>query len=180
MAVKKRLLPLAKVYGVLEPGPVVLVSTAGKTRANIMPMSWHMMMEFEPPTIGCIISNRNYTFECIKKTGECVLNVPTEEYAQQVIKCGNVCGKRVDKCACFGFTPVSAVCVQAPLIDECYVNLECVVTDRKMVTAYNMFILEVVKAWIDPRIKNPHTLHHRGYGRFCVPEKEIRVQSKKK
>lgn len=58
----KRSFPLSKVYRLLEPGPVVLVTTASKGRVNIMAMSWHTMLEFEPPLVGCVISNRNYSF----------------------------------------------------------------------------------------------------------------------
>jgi hypothetical protein len=72
MLAKKREFPLAQVYGLLEPGPVVLVTTARAGRANhvkgraphvanIMPMSWHTMMEFVPPLVGCVISSLNYT-----------------------------------------------------------------------------------------------------------------------
>ena len=50
--VKKSLL-LSKVYRLLEPGPVVLVTTAGKGKADIMALSWHMMIDFEPPLVGC-------------------------------------------------------------------------------------------------------------------------------
>jgi flavin reductase (DIM6/NTAB) family NADH-FMN oxidoreductase RutF len=50
--------PLGKVFHLLEPGPVVLLTTFHKGRANIMTMSWHMMMEFEPPLIGCLVSGR--------------------------------------------------------------------------------------------------------------------------
>jgi hypothetical protein len=64
----KRPLPLGKVYRLIEPGPVVLVSTSG--RANIMTMSWHMMVDFEPPIIACVMSNRDYSFEALKKTRE--------------------------------------------------------------------------------------------------------------
>ena len=52
-------LPLSKVYQLLEPGPVVLLTTARKGRANVMTMSWHMMVEFEPPLIACVVSNAN-------------------------------------------------------------------------------------------------------------------------
>ena len=45
----KRSLPLSRVYRLLEPGPVVLLTTADHGRANIMTLSWHTMMEFEPP-----------------------------------------------------------------------------------------------------------------------------------
>lgn len=43
--------------------------------------------------------------------------------------------------------------VEAPLIAQCLANLECRVSDIKLVNKYNMFILEVVKAWIDPTQK---------------------------
>ena len=56
----KKNFPLSKVYGLLEPGPVVLVSTAPKGRMNVLTMSWHTMIDFELPIIGCVISNRNY------------------------------------------------------------------------------------------------------------------------
>ena len=47
-------LPLAKVYQLLEPGPVVLLTTSHKGRANVMTMSWQTMVEFEPPLIHTV------------------------------------------------------------------------------------------------------------------------------
>src|SRR5450759_4876250 len=116
----KKSFPLSQVYRLLEPGPVVMVTTACNGRANIMTMSWHMMIDFEPPIIGCVISDRNYTFEILKATKECVLNIPTVELAEQVVKCGNTSGRKVDKFNAFALTPMAAACVKAPLIDECY------------------------------------------------------------
>ena len=176
----KKSFPLSKVYGLLEPGPVVLVTTASKGRANIMTMSWHTMLEFEPPQIGCVISNRNYSFEILKSTKECVINIPSVELVKQVVGCGNCSGQKVDKFKKFGLTPVAASCVQAPLIDECYANLECKVVDGKMIAKYNLFILEVLKAWTDPAQKNPRTIHHQGKGTFMVAGEKIRLPSKMK
>jgi flavin reductase (DIM6/NTAB) family NADH-FMN oxidoreductase RutF len=105
----KRSFPLSKVYGLLEPGPVVLVTTAHKGRANIMTMSWHTMMEFEPPIVGCVISNRDYTFSILKQTKECVINIPTVELAAKVESCGNTSGRSVDKFKAFQLTPAAAV-----------------------------------------------------------------------
>jgi flavin reductase (DIM6/NTAB) family NADH-FMN oxidoreductase RutF len=143
----KKSLPLSEVYRLLEPGPVVLVSTGDHARANIMAMSWHTMMEFEPPLVGCVISERNHTFGVLRATKECVINIPTVELARQVVGCGNSSGKRVDKFRAFGLTPVAASQVKAPLIEECYANRECRVVDTRLVAAYNFFVLEVVKAW---------------------------------
>lgn len=176
----KKSFPLSKVYGLLEPGPVVLVTTAHKGRANIMTLSWLTMMDFEPPLIGMVMSNRNYSFAALKATKQCVINIPTVELAAQVVGVGNSSGRRIDKFAAFGLTPRPARHVEPPLIDECYANLECRVTDARMADRYNFFILEVLKAWIDPARKNPRTLHHLGKGRFVVDGRTITLPSKKK
>ncbi len=176
----KRSFPLSKVYGLLEPGPVVMVTTASRGRSNIMTMSWHTVMEFEPPLVGCIISNRGYSFGLLKATKECVINIPTKDIAEKVVGCGNVTGAKIDKFERFGLTPKPASQVGAPLIEECYVNLECRVADKKMVAEYCFFILEVVKAWIDPAVKNPRTLHHLGKGNFMVAGERIKLKSRMK
>ena len=62
-AAKLSFLPLSEVYQLLEPGPVDLLTTAHKGHSNVMTMPWHMMMvEFEPPLIGRIVSNRDHSF----------------------------------------------------------------------------------------------------------------------
>ena len=176
----KKSFPLSKVYGLLEPGPVIMVTTARDGNPNIMTMSWHTMIEFEPPLVGCVISNRNYSFGLLKATKECVINIPTLEIAEKVVGCGNTSGAIIDKFKKFGLTPKSASQVRAPLIEECYANLECRVVDTKMVAKYCFFILEVVKAWIDPTVKNPRTIHHLGSDSFMVAGKKIKLKSKMK
>jgi flavin reductase (DIM6/NTAB) family NADH-FMN oxidoreductase RutF len=164
----KRSYPLSKVYGLLEPGPVVLLTTVHKGRANVMTMSWHTMMEFEPPLVGCIVSGRDFSFDALKVTRQCVLNIPTVELKAAVVGCGNTSGRSVDKFKAFGLTSAPAALVDAPLIAECYANLECRVVDTRLVSRYNFFVLEVLKAWVDPACKDPRTLHHRGRGAFMV------------
>ena len=176
----KKSLPLSRVYRLLEPGPVVLVTTAYKGRANVMTMSWHTMMEFEPPLVGCVLSGRNYSFDALVKTRECVLNIPTADLAQKVVKVGNSSGRKLDKFKAFGLTPVPASKVAPPLIAECYASLECRVADTRMVNKYNFFVLEVVKAWIDPVQKQPRTLHHQGMGSFRVAGEVLKLPSRMK
>ena len=171
-------LPLAKVFHLLEPGPVVLVTTAHNGRTNIMTMSWHMMMEFEPPLLGCIISARNYTFGLLEASKECVISIPTAKLAKKVVACGNSSGGSVDKFKKFGLTPQPGAVVKPPLIAECYANLECRVVDTRMVESYCLFVLEVIKAWIDPRIKWARTIHHLGMGEFMIAGKRLKLPSK--
>lgn len=178
--IAKKALSLSKVYRLLETGPVLLVSTASKGKANIMAMSWSTMMEFEPPLVGCVLSNRNHSFKALQATKECVLNIPTGELAKEVVACGNTRGTKVDKFKAFGLTALAAAEVSAPLVGECYANLECRVVDSKLVEKYNFFVLEVVKAWIAKDKKDYRTLHHRGGRDFMIAGKTIRLPSKKK
>ncbi len=170
-------LALSKVYQLIEPGPVVFLTTARKKSANVMTMSWHMMVEFEPPLIACIVSNANHSFAALRASGECVIAIPAARLARKVVRVGNCSGSDTDKFAAFGLTPLPAERVAAPLIGECFANLECRVRDRRLVGTYNLFVLEVLKAWIDPSQKAPKTLHHQGYGRFAVDGRTLRLRS---
>jgi len=175
-----RSLPLGQVYRLLEPGPVVLVTTIRQGRPNIMTMSWHTMIDFEPPIVGCVISDRNYSFKTLATTKECVINIPTAELAKQVVGCGNSSGQTVDKFHAFQLTPAAASRVGPPLIAECYANLECRVVDASLADRYCLFILEVLKAWVIPSKTHPKTLHHLGWGAFMVAGRTIQLASKMK
>lgn len=156
----------------------MLVTTSHKGKVNIMTQSWHTMMEFVPPLVGCVISGRNYSFEALRLTKECVLSIPSAELAKQVVGIGNCSGSKVDKFKKFKLTALPSSQVAAPLIGECYVNLECKVVDTRMMNKYNFFVLEVIKAWIDPAKKDPRTLHHQGKGVFMVAGDTIKLPSK--
>jgi flavin reductase (DIM6/NTAB) family NADH-FMN oxidoreductase RutF len=171
-------LPLSKVYQLLEPGPVVLLATAHKGRANVMTMSWHMMVEFEPPLVACVVSNANYSFAALRATKECVIALPALELAAKAVAIGNCSGRDIDKFERFGLTQAPAKCVAPPLVAECFANLECKVVDTRLVHKFNLFVLEVLKAWIDPAQKSPKTIHHHGYGRFAVDGETIKLKSR--
>jgi flavin reductase (DIM6/NTAB) family NADH-FMN oxidoreductase RutF len=177
---KKKMLPLGQVYRLLEPGPVVLLTTKHKGRANVMTMSWHTMLEFEPPLLACVVSDRNFSYAALTLTRECVINIPTVKLADSVVRCGNTSGKSHDKFAAFGLTAVTASQVMPPLIAECYANLECRVVDTRMVNKYSLFVLEVCRAWVDRAVRAPRTLHHRGRGEFMVAGRTIRLPSRMK
>ena len=172
-------LPLSKVYRYIEPGPVVLVTTADHSRNNIMTMSYHMMIKDDtPPLIGCSFGPWNYSFAALRTTEECVIAIPTVDLASKVVEIGNCSGEDVDKFETFGLTPISAEKVKPPLVAECFVNLECRVTDASMVDKYNLFIVEVVKSWIDSECEERRIFHHNGDGTFVVDGKTINLKEK--
>ena len=171
-------MPLPKVYQVLEPGPVVLLATSHKGRSNLMTVSWHMMIEFEPPMLACIVSSASHSFKALRHAKECVIAVPAVGLAPKVVKVGNCSDRDVDKFSRIGLTPLPAEHVTAPLVAECFANLECKVIDTQLVGKFNLFVLEVVKAWRDPKQRKPKTFHHHGYGTFVVDGETIKLKSK--
>lgn len=177
MAQKER--SLSTVYQLIEPGPVVLLATARGDTRNVMVMSWHMMVEFTPPLIACVVSGANHSFAALRATRECVIAIPPAAMARTVVKIGNCSGRDVDKFAAFKLQALPARKVKAPLIGGCIANLECKVADMRMVNAYNLFVLEVVQAWTDPRLRAAKTLHHHGYGKFVLDGRAIKLASEK-
>lgn len=171
-------IPLAKAYRLIEPGPVVLVTTADNQRANIMSMTYHMMLDHAPPVLACVIGPWNYSFKALKKTKQCVLAIPTVDLASKVVEIGNCSGEDTDKFVAFGLTPLPAAEVEPPLVAECLANIECRVVDTTLVRKYNLFILEAVKAWTDPKRKERRTIHHNGDGTFVVDGRTIDLKSK--
>jgi flavin reductase (DIM6/NTAB) family NADH-FMN oxidoreductase RutF len=172
-------LPLERVYQFIEPGPVTLLTTQmPDQKPNVMAMSWHMMLDFEPPLMACVVGAGNYSFAALHKTRQCVIAVPPARLADIVTGIGNCTGRDTDKFGTFDITPLPAAHVTAPLIGECIVNLECEVKDTYMVKRYNMFVLECVKAWVNPEMQRSATIHHHGYGRFVVDGEMIELKSK--
>ena len=172
MVLKKRDFPLARVREHLETGPIVLVTSRHKRRSNIMTMGWHAMMQFEPALFGCYIWEGNRSFEAIRKSRECVINVPTVELLDQVVAIGNSHAEDGDKFAATGLTAGKSRRVKAPLINECYASFECRLFDDKMVKKYSFFIWEIVKAHV-AQVDEPRTLHYRGQGTFMRAGSEI-------
>lgn len=172
-----RALPLPEVYRLLEPGPVVLLTTAHRGVRNVMTMSWHMMVDFTPPLVACVVSSADHSFAALRATKECVIAIPDVALAPKVVAAGNCSGRDIDKFAEIGLTPLPARTVAAPLVAECFANLECRVADTRLVGRYDLFVLEVVAAWIDPRRRDAKTIHHRGFGTFVVDGETITLSS---
>lgn len=160
--------PVSQIRRYLEPGPIVLVSSALGGRRNIMTMGWHTVMEFSPSLVGCVIAGGNHSFGLIRKSGECVINLPTTALADAVVGVGNTTGAEIDKFGKFGLTAVPAARVKAPLIAECHASFECRLADDALVDKYNFFVFEVVKAHVARLPKHPETLHYTGDGVFMV------------
>ncbi|MBB6367740.1 flavin reductase (DIM6/NTAB) family NADH-FMN oxidoreductase RutF [Xanthomonas sacchari] len=165
--------PTQEVRRFLEPGPVVLVSSAWKQQRDVMTLGWHMVLEFSPSLLACCISSANHSFALIRRSKQCVINLPTADLVDTVVGIGNCSGADLDKFAHFGLTAVPATHVAAPLIAECYASFECRLHDGSQIGKHGLFVWEVVKAHVAASPKRPRTLHYRGDGRFMLSGPEI-------
>jgi flavin reductase (DIM6/NTAB) family NADH-FMN oxidoreductase RutF len=162
--------PLNKAFTFLEPGPVILVSTIDRDRPNIMTLSWTMVIGFTP-RFAFMTGPWNYSCKALLKTRECVIAIPTVEMAKTVVSIGSCSGADVDKFEKFKLTPLEAKYVKAPLIKECYANIECRVVDY--VKKHGIFVLDAAAAWVDEKHKERRFFHAIGDGRFIVDGEKI-------
>ena len=164
-------LPLEQVRRYLEPGPIVLLSSSHAGERNVMTMGWHTVMEFSPSLVGCVIASSNHSFELVRRSKACVINVPTTALVDAVVGIGTSSGSEVDKFERYGLSVEEGF--DAPVIRECYANFVCRLHDDSLVGKYNFFIWEVVAARVARSPKHPKTLHYTGAGEFMVAEKVI-------
>jgi len=163
-------LPLQKAFTLLEPGPVVLVTTADGGKQNILTLSWTMVMDFTP-RFAFLTGSWNHSYKALTKTGECVIAIPTVDLSKKTVQIGACSGAETDKFEKFKLTPLKASKVSAPLIKECYANIECRVVDH--IKKHNIFVLDGLAAWIDDKRTEKQFFHAVGDGHFIADGKII-------
>ncbi len=165
-----RQLKLGRAFTLLEPGPVVLVTTRDGQKNNIMTISWTMVMDFTP-LFAITTGAWNHSFAALRKHKQCVIAIPTVDMLDKVVGIGTCSGADTDKFARFKLTPVPGKFVAAPLIKECLANIECKVID--IIKKHNIVVLEAVAAYMDTARKEKRTLHSVGDGTFIVDGRKI-------
>lgn len=163
---KRKNYPVQDARFYLEPSPTVLLTSQYKDERNVMTLGWYTIMEFTPSLIACMISVSNHSFELIKKSRVCVIDLPTVELSHTVVEIGNCSGLNTDKFEKFDLKTEKGDKINAPLLFNCYANFECQLYDSKLVKDYNFFIFEIVKAHVATSPKYPKTIQYRGNSHF--------------
>ena len=167
--------PLDRAFTFVESGPVLLISTRYNGKNNLMTLSWHAVMGFEP-ILGICLGPWNYSYSAMQESGECVVAVPPASLLEQTVAIGNCSGETVDKFKKFALTPQPAVNVAAPLVAECLYNLECRVVNRQLVNDHNLFVLQGVRAWRNPSPGDTRAFHAVGDGTFIIDGEVINLR----
>ena len=129
----------------LYPLPAVMVSvTDGQGNDNIITVAWTGTICTNPPMVYISVRPSRYSYEMLKKTGEFVINLTTEELAFATDYCGVRSGRDVDKFKEAHLTKEPAQFVKAPMIKESPVSIECRVTEVKKLGSHHMFLAEVL------------------------------------
>lgn len=135
--------------------PLTLVTVRGNngvvnvsTNASITPLPG------ETPRLAIGILHVNYTNTLLRESGEFVVNVLTEDMRSAAILCGNTSGEDVDKLAMTGLTTLPAEYVQAPLIVECPLNIECRVETVHHLADLDVWIAEILAMHADEAWSN--------------------------
>jgi flavin reductase (DIM6/NTAB) family NADH-FMN oxidoreductase RutF len=159
-------LELHKAFMLIEPGPVTMVSTRGADgRANVFTLTWITVLDWTPRLAMCT-GAWNFSCEALMKTRECVVNIATADMLDMALKVGTCSGRETYKFEKFGLTAVDASKVAAPIVGECWAQIECRVVDH--IAAHDIFILEGVAAWQNPAHKDKRLLHAIGDGTFTA------------
>ncbi len=158
-------LPLERAFTLIEPGPVVLLTTRAGRKNNVMTLSWTMVLDFTAK-FAVTTGAWNYSYAALTETRECVIAVPTVDLLDTVVGVGTCSGRDTDKFTAFGLTPVKASHVRAPLIAECLANIECRVAD--IVARHDIVVLQGVAAHIDAARAERRLIHAVGDGTFTA------------
>lgn len=177
--------PISKVNRLIEPGPVLLVTTGSLAEKshNVMTIGFHMMLQHESPTlIAASIGPWDHSYKSLKSNRECVLAIPSAQMATTVVDIGNCSGTDVDKWDAFGLTATPAKEIQAPLVgnQDILANVECVVEDTKLVGRYDLWVLKVVAAWVNPECMDQggKMFHHCGDGTFTIAGEKLDLRER--
>lgn len=155
----------------LEPGPVVLLSTAHRDERAIMTLGWHMMLGYD--LVGTYIWQANRSHALARASRECVINLPTEDLLDTVVRIGNCSSTEQDKFERFDLTALPSHAVGAPGIAECHARFECRLHETRITADYPLFVWRIVHASVATSPRLPRTVHYRGDGRFMVSGREV-------
>ena len=134
----------------LYPLPAVMVSvTDGKGKDNIITIAWVGTVCTNPPMVSISVRPERYSYQMIRETGEFVINLTTEKLAFATDYCGVRSGRDTDKFKETGLTKEKAEFVQAPMIRESPVSIECRVREVKELGSHHMFLADVLAVHAD-------------------------------
>ena len=125
---------LAEIYDNLSPG-LLLASVGEDEEKNIMTIGWGLAgILFGKPVFMVAVRESRHTYKLLNETGVFTVNIPGEGMEDAVDFCGTESGRDHDKFKELNLTAKRGRMVEAPIVDECAIHLECKVIATTDVT----------------------------------------------
>ncbi len=137
---------------ILFPSPVALVVTGTMNEANIATIAWASLLTSKPPTLGISVGQKGFTGEAIKNNNNFTVNIATAGIMTEADFCGITTGKEIDKFGQSGLTKMPSNVIESPIIKECPLNLECKLTDWRIIGRTIHFVGEIVETHLDTKL----------------------------
>ena len=133
---------------VIYPVPAVMVSCGDMENKNIITVAWTGTINSDPAMTYVSIRPSRHSYNIIKEKGEFVINLVTEKLAYACDFCGVRSGRDMDKFEVMNLTAKKGEKVDAPIIYESPVNIECKVKQIIPLGTHDMFLAEVVSVQV--------------------------------
>jgi len=138
-----------KAYMYLTYPKLTVIITAGTfENGNAMAASWHTYLSFDPPLYGVSIAPKRYTHKLIMKHKEFGVNFLPFEMSKLIWDTGSISGTEADKFEKFRIKKFKGKEIKAPLIADSVSALECKVVDVVRTGDHDLFVGEIVHAWV--------------------------------
>lgn len=118
--------------GVIVPRPIAFVSTLSlEGTRNLAPFSFFTGISANPPavcfapTIRASDGRKKDTLRNVEDTGQFVINVVSEDFAERMNVCSTEFPPEVDEFEASGLTPVPSDLVKPPRVGESRAAMEC-------------------------------------------------------
>ena len=142
----------------IYPLPAVLVSCgASPEEYNLLTIAWTGTVCTNPPMCYISVRKERHSYDIIRRTGEFVINITTQELAKATDWCGVRSGKDNNKWEAMGLTPMANDHVKAPIVAESPLSICCRVRQVVELGSHDMFIADVVGIEADERYIDPET-----------------------
>lgn len=105
--------------------PALLVGANIDDKPNFMTVAWGGIANGEPPMISAAIRHTRHTLKGIRQNETFSVNIPSADMVREADYCGITSGSKVNKVEACQFEVFYGKLGNAPLIEQCPVNLEC-------------------------------------------------------
>lgn len=150
----------------LAPVPPTMVTSEYEGKKNVFTVAWTGVLNTQPPKTYISVRPERYSYELIKNGKEFVINLVTASMVKNADRCGAYSGRNVDKFKKYSIETIKAENVNAPILSQSPVALECRVSDIIPMGTHHMFVADIVGVSVDEKLLDEN-------GKLCLSKANL-------